>query len=129
VEDIDWRKVHADLDAQGWAVVPQLLTLAEAESIAGLYHQEQGFRSQVMMGRYGFGRGEYKYFSYPLPPLIQELRTAAYPHLAPIANQWHERMDKEVRFPEQPCGVPRALPPGGAGSSNAAAPGIRAGRL
>ena len=99
VANIDWMKLHADLDAQGWAVVPQLLTLAEAECIAGLYHQEQGFRSQVIMGRYGFGRGEYKYFSYPLPPLIRELRTAAYPHLAPIANQWHERMGMEVSFP------------------------------
>ena len=74
---VDWTKVHADLDAQGWAVVPKLLTHAEADSIAGLYHQEQGFRSQVIMARHGFGRGEYKYFSYPLPPLIQALRTAA----------------------------------------------------
>jgi uncharacterized protein len=99
VEGVDWTKLHADLDAQGWAVVPQLLTHAEADSIASLYHQLRGFRSQVIMGRHGFGQGEYKYFSYPLPPLIQELRTAAYPHLAPIANQWHERMGKEVRFP------------------------------
>lgn len=100
VDRVDWRNVHAGLDAQGWAVAPKLLTDAEANDIAGLYHQEQGFRSQVIMARHGFGRGEYKYFSYPLPPLIQALRTAAYPHLVPIANQWHERMGKDVRFPQ-----------------------------
>jgi hypothetical protein len=77
VDGVDWTKVHADLDAQGWAVAPRLLTHAEADFIAGLYHQEQGFRSHIIMGRHGFGRGEYKYFSYPLPPLIQALRTAA----------------------------------------------------
>jgi hypothetical protein len=100
VDNIDWPKVRADLDAQGWAVAPQLLTHAEADSITGLYDQGQGFRSQVIMSRHGFGRGEYKYFRYPLPPLIQALRTAAYPHLAPIANRWHARMRNEVRFPE-----------------------------
>jgi hypothetical protein len=99
VDAVDWTKVRAELDTQGWAVVPKLLTHSEANLVAGLYHQEHGFRSQVTMARHGFGRGEYKYFSYPLPPLIQTLRTAAYPHLAPIANQWQERMGKEVRFP------------------------------
>jgi uncharacterized protein len=99
VDAVDWTKVHADLDAQGWAIIPKLLTHAEADLIAGLYHQEQGFRSQVIMARHGFGRGEYKYFNYPLPPLIQALRTSAYPHLVPIANQWHERMGNDVRFP------------------------------
>ena len=99
VDGVDWANVHADLDAQGWAVVPEFLTHAEADFIAGLYHQAQGFRSRNIMGRHGFGRGEYKYFSYPLPPLIQALRTAAYPHLVPIANQWHKRMGKDVRFP------------------------------
>jgi uncharacterized protein len=99
VESVDWAKVRADLDTQGWAVVPQLLTHAEADSIASLYPQEQGFRSHVVMARHGFGQGEYKYFSYPLPPLIHTLRTASYPHLVPIANQWHERMRKEERFP------------------------------
>ncbi|QEX25173.1 prolyl 4-hydroxylase [Hypericibacter adhaerens] len=99
LDGVDWSKVQADLDAQGWAVLPKLLRHAEADLIAGLYHQEQGFRSHVIMARHGFGRGEYKYFNYPLPPLIQALRTAAYPHLVPIANQWHERMGKEVRFP------------------------------
>ena len=99
VDAIDWTKVHADLDAQGWAIAPKLLTEAEAAFIAGLYGQEQGFRSHVIMARHGFGRGEYKYFSYPLPPPIETLRTAAWPHLAPLANQWHERMRKEERFP------------------------------
>jgi hypothetical protein len=100
VDNIDWAKLRADLDGQGWAVVPQLLSHAEADCVAALYGQKQGFRSQVIMSQHGFGRGEYKYFSYPLPPLIQALRTAVYPHLAPIANQWHERMRNEVRFPD-----------------------------
>jgi uncharacterized protein len=99
VDAIDWTKVHTDLDAQGWAVTPKLLSDAEADSISGLYHQEHGFRSHIIMGRHGFGRGEYKYFSYPLPPLIQSLRTAAYSRLAPIANRWSERMGQAVRFP------------------------------
>jgi len=95
----DWQAIHVDLDREGWALMPRLLTRAEAESIAGLYRQERGFRSHVIMARHGFGRGEYKYFSYPLPPLIETLRTAAYSRLAPIANTWQERMGKEQRFP------------------------------
>jgi uncharacterized protein len=101
VQEVDWTKVYADLDSQGWAVVPKLLTRPEADLIAGLYHREQGFRSHIIMARHGFGRGEYKYFSYPLPAVIQALRTATYPQLVPIANQWHERMGKEVRFPHE----------------------------
>lgn len=99
MDSIDWEKIRADLDSQGWAVVPKLLTHAQADLIAGLYPRDQGFRSHVIMARHGFGRGEYKYFSYPLPPLIQTLRSAAYPHLVPLANQWHERMRMEARFP------------------------------
>jgi uncharacterized protein len=99
VDAVDWTKVHADVDSQGWSVIPKLMSELEADLVAGLYHQEQGFRSHIIMARHGFGRGEYKYFSYPLPPLIQSLRTAAYPHLVPIANQWHERMHKDARFP------------------------------
>jgi uncharacterized protein len=87
VDGIDWTQVHADLNTQGWAVVPKLLTHAEADAVAGFYPLKQGFRSHVVMARHGFGRGEYKYFSYPLPPLIQALRTAAYPHLVTSANQ------------------------------------------
>jgi uncharacterized protein len=99
VERVDWERIYADLDGQGWAIAPKLLTHAEADAIASLYHRENGFRSHVIMGRHGFGRGEYKYFSYPLPPIIQALRAATYPHLVPVANKWHERMSKDVRFP------------------------------
>jgi len=101
VDQADWARIHADLDAQGWAIAPQFLSHAEAGQISGLYRQPQGFRSHVVMGRHGFGRGEYKYFSYPLPPLIQSLRTAAYPHLAPIANRWCERLGRAARFPPE----------------------------
>jgi uncharacterized protein len=101
VNALDWAKVHANLDAQGWSVIPKLLTSTEADLVAALYQHKEGFRSHIIMGRHGFGRGEYKYFSYPLPPLIQALRTAAYPNLVPIANKWHERIGKEVRFPKE----------------------------
>lgn len=99
VEAVDWLGVRNDLDAQGWAIAPKLLTEAEADSLTGLYQREHGFRSHIIMSRHGFGRGEYKYFSYPLPRVIQSLRTAAYSKLAPIANQWSERMREKVRFP------------------------------
>jgi hypothetical protein len=95
----DWTGVHASLDAQGWAIVPKLLDDAEADAVAALYGKESGFRSHIIMARHGFGRGEYKYFSAPLPRLVQDLRTAAYPYLAPIANAWHARMKSDVRFP------------------------------
>lgn len=100
VNQVDWAAIHSSLDAQGWAIIPRLLTDEEADSVSSLYHREEGFRSRVVMTRHGFGRGEYKYFSYPLPSLIQDMRTALYAQLAPIANQWHERMGKEARFPE-----------------------------
>jgi len=99
LDQVAWAQVHADLDAQGWAIAPGLLTADEADAVSGLYRRPQGFRSQVIMARHGFGRGEYKYFSYPLPPLIQSLRTGAYRRLAPIANRWCERLGQAVRFP------------------------------
>jgi hypothetical protein len=76
-----------------------MLTPAECHNIAALYDREDGFRSKVVMARHGFGRGEYKYFAYPLPPHITELRETLYPHLAPIANRWNEAMKIETRFP------------------------------
>jgi uncharacterized protein len=97
---IDWSRVSTDLDAQGWAVLPKLLAAGECEAVAALYAQGHGFRSQVIMERHGFGRGEYRYFSYPLPPLVQDLRTTVYPHLAPLANRWNERMGNAIRYPD-----------------------------
>ena len=96
---VHWNGVAADLDAQGWAVLPRLIGPVQCDSIAALYDEETGFRSRVVMARHGFGRGEYRYFSYPLPPIIQELRSGLYPQLAPIANRWHERIGIETRFP------------------------------
>ncbi|HEY4341465.1 MAG TPA: 2OG-Fe(II) oxygenase [Steroidobacteraceae bacterium] len=97
---VDWQQLALDLDAQGWAVIPQLLGQRECEATAGMYKHSQGFRSHVVMERHGFGQGEYRYFGYPLPPLVEELRTTLYPNLAPVANRWYERMRKAVRFPD-----------------------------
>ncbi len=89
---IDWPSVRAALDAQGWAILPKLLTGAECAAVAGLYGRDECFRSRVIMTRHGYGRGEYRYFAYPLPPIVEGMRTVLYPHLAPIANIWHERL-------------------------------------
>jgi hypothetical protein len=99
IERIDWPAVSAHLDAHGWAMFPKMLTPDECGSIAGLYGDGSHFRSHIIMARHGFGRGEYKYFAYPLPPLIAELRTGLYPHLAPIANRWNASLGSDVRFP------------------------------
>jgi hypothetical protein len=96
---IDWASKALALDATGWAVLSKLLCEDECRRLSALYPRDTGFRSRVVMARHGYGRGEYRYFSYPLPDLIQTLRTDLYPHLAPIANAWHERMGLEVRFP------------------------------
>lgn len=97
---LDWQSIAQDLDAHGNAVIEGLLSPEECGQIASLFPRDEVFRSRVIMSRHGFGKGEYKYFAYPLPPLIKQLRTAAYPHLAPIANRWNEAMRIEVRYPE-----------------------------
>ena len=100
VAAVAWPEVAAELDEQGWATIDGLLTTEECEAIASLYHAPgDRFRSRVVMARHGFGRGEYKYFAYPLPELVTGVRTALYPRLAPIANRWHEAMGMAVRFP------------------------------
>ena len=96
---MDWNAVARDLDAQGWAVLPNLLTSEECEDAAGLYGADGVFRSTVVMARHGFGKGEYRYFSYPLPALVQSLRSSLYVRLAPIANEWNRRLNEDVRFP------------------------------
>ncbi|HKG33410.1 MAG TPA: 2OG-Fe(II) oxygenase [Gemmatimonadales bacterium] len=95
----NWLELERELDTQGNAVLHQLISLEECGQLAALYDQDGGFRSRVVMARHGFGRGEYKYFDYPLPPLIAELRTNLYQQLAPIANRWNEAMGIEVRYP------------------------------
>src|SRR3954464_7897089 len=96
---IDWRQVSAELDAEGWATLPKLLSAGECDATTALYSERRRFRSQVIMARHGFGRGEYKYFAYPLPPLLQRLRSALYRQLVPIANRWYESLKIELRFP------------------------------
>jgi hypothetical protein len=97
---LDWAGVSTHLDDHGWAMVEKLLTADECEAIAGLYDDDGRFRSRVIMARHGFGRGEYKYFTYPLPDIVADLRTATYPRLAPIANRWNESMGIHVRYPD-----------------------------
>lgn len=96
---LDWDQIARDLDTQGNARAAWLLTPEECKTLASLYAQEKPFRSRVVMGRHGFGRGEYKYFAHPLPEIVSTLRAAFYPYLAPIANRWHESMKLDVRFP------------------------------
>lgn len=100
VEAIDWTRVSAHLDGYGWAMFEKLLAVDECEALAGLYADDRRFRSHIVMARHGFGRGEYKYFAYPLPGLVADLRTELYPQLAPIANRWNESMGIDVRYPE-----------------------------
>jgi uncharacterized protein len=99
VERLEWASVSARLDAQGWATLPKLLTAGECTTIAGLYEDDRRFRSRVVMARHGFGRGEYKYFAYPLPEIVAGLRASLYPRLAPIANRWNAAMGFSARYP------------------------------
>ncbi|HEX4808831.1 MAG TPA: 2OG-Fe(II) oxygenase [Bryobacteraceae bacterium] len=96
---IDWGHVSQELDAQGNAMVERILSPEECRSISSLYPNDSIFRSRVVMGQHGFGRGEYKYFANPLPTLVRDLRTAAYPHLVPIANRWNKAMGIDVHYP------------------------------
>lgn len=101
VADYDRRALASRLDAYGSTVLERLLTSRECREIAALYPHEEHFRSHVHMARHGFGKGEYRYFRYPLPALLGELRTALYPHLAVVANDWNERLGIEARYPDR----------------------------
>jgi len=96
---LDWASIGADLDAHGCAVLRGLLDADDCAGLVALYAEEPRFRSRVVMSRHGFGRGEYKYFAYPLPELVASLRTALYPPLAVIANRWHAAMGIDARYP------------------------------
>lgn len=100
VEELDWRQIAEELNAQGSALLKGVLTPEQCQALSGLYPEENRFRSRVVMGRHGFGRGEYKYFNYPLPGIIEGLRTSLYRELAPIANRWNQSMGLEVQYPK-----------------------------
>lgn len=95
----DWTEIAQQLASDGHAVLPQLLTAHECNAVVRLYDSDDLYRSRIVMARHGFGSGEYKYFAYPLPDLVERLRTGLYPYLAPIANMWHRQMGLGVRFP------------------------------
>ena len=95
----DWATLAGDLDTFGCAVLPKLLAPPECQAISGLYPDESHFRSHVIMARHGFGKGEYRYFKYPLPDLLGGVRTALYPRLAVVANGWNARMGITERYP------------------------------
>lgn len=99
VEEISWEQVVQDLDSQGNAVIKSILSAGECDNVRALYPERKLFRSEVIMERHGFGRGEYRYFRYPLPALIATLRTSLYPHLVPIANRWNEVLGIDARYP------------------------------
>ena len=99
VAGLPWPGIEDELQAHGCALIEGLLTPAECRDMASLYDEDERFRSRVDMQRHGFGRGAYKYFRYPLPALVRELRGAFYRRLAPIANRWHEALRIDARFP------------------------------
>jgi len=101
VAALDWTAIAAELDAHGCATTGALLTEEECSALADTYVDDKLFRSRIVMARHGFGRGEYKYFAYPLPEAIAELRAALYPRLAEIANRWNDAMGIAVRYPRE----------------------------
>jgi len=101
VDGLDWERIAADLDARGGAPTGLLLTAAECEKLAAGFDTDGLFRSCVVMARHGFGRGEYKYYAYPLPDPIGPLRTALYRRLAPVANRWEQALGREAAYPAE----------------------------
>ncbi|HEX4545074.1 MAG TPA: 2OG-Fe(II) oxygenase [Candidatus Acidoferrum sp.] len=97
---LDWAPMTKDLDSFGCTIVKSVLTREECRSLAALYQRDDIFRSTIVMARHGFGRGEYKYWSYPLPEIVAGLRSALYPPLAAVANRWNQSMKVDVRYPE-----------------------------
>jgi len=97
---LDWDAIRESLGQNGYALTPVLLTPSECAALADLYHSEELFRSHIVMARYRFGRGDYKYFDYPLPAIVQELRENSYARLAPLANEWNQELGLSEIFPD-----------------------------
>ena len=125
VDAIDWARISVDLDARAAPSIERLISPSQCQELSALYRSDALFRSRVVMGRHGFGRGEYRYFGYPLPGLIAGLRTALYPRLAPIANRWHERNGNRRAHSRPPRRIHRALPCCGSDAADAAAAAVR----
>jgi uncharacterized protein len=98
---LDWQAIHESLWARGYALTDELLSAIECRQLISLYPDDSRFRSHIVMARYRFGRGDYKYFNYPLPQVVEQLRTAIYPHLATLANAWNEALGDASRFPPE----------------------------
>ena len=96
-----WARVEKQLTEDGYAVLKDLITQNECAALASMYHRDQHFRSRIVMARHGFGVGEYKYFAYPLPALLAQLRSRLYASLAPIANRWNRSMNIPIEYPAQ----------------------------
>jgi uncharacterized protein len=109
----DWQRFADDLNSYGCTIIEGLLSPEECRKIAGLYTEDEHFRSRVHMARHGFGRGEYRYFKYPLPQLVHDLRTTLYPRLATIANEWNAKMRIERRYPDEHAAFLRECHDGG----------------
>ena len=99
IRALDWQRIGADLASHGCATIGPLLTDEQCVALASCYDEDRRFRSRVIMARHGFGRGEYKYFDYPLPDVVAALRSELYPPLAGIANQWNEMLEVDLRYP------------------------------
>jgi len=96
----DWPAITESLDNYGCAIITSVLTQEECRSLAAMYGRDDIFRSRIIMARHGFGRGEYKYWSYPLPEIVQQLREELYPRLAAVANRWNQAMKIDVSYPD-----------------------------
>jgi hypothetical protein len=99
--DYHWPTITDHLNTSGWATIPRLVPDSICDELAGAYDQDERFRTRIIMSRHGFGRGEYKYFAYPLPEVIQNLRSKLYRCLEPVANAWNTELRSGVRYPSE----------------------------
>jgi hypothetical protein len=100
IAGLDWDRITREIDQRGWATTGPMLTDEERNALAAAYDDDHLYRSRVVMARHGFGQGEYRYFAYPLPPLIQRLRESLYEQLVPVANQWRDALGRAEPFPD-----------------------------
>jgi uncharacterized protein len=99
LDALDWARIETLLDENGYATLPNLLSPTQCRMLSSLYSDDARFRTRVVMSRHGFGKGEYKYFDYPLPDIVATLRSMLYPRLVPIANRWMSTLGVDVRYP------------------------------